>query len=81
MVSFWMAILLLLKEKYRVIWYRKSTLTSSAEKIALASEETKKGKGVGLELNPKNTAKHPSCFMKATGGLWISPWAGGAPAP
>lgn len=42
MVSFWMAILLLLKAKYRAIWYCKSTLTSSAEKIALASEETKK---------------------------------------
>lgn len=52
MDSLWVAILpLLLMKIYRAIWYSKSTLTSSAEKIALASVETKKEKCIGLDKN------------------------------
>lgn len=71
MDSFWIAIIpLLLKKTYRAVWYCKSTLTSSAEKIALASEETKKEKGVGLGM--KNLKIQQSIpFMKMPGCWWV----------
>lgn len=70
------------KENYSAVCYCKSTLTSSAEKIALASEETKKEKGVGLGMkNLKIQQSIPPALRKYLAVCGSVLWAGTALSP